>query len=767
MSTNVNLIPILEITLQNIVIPEINRLSDELSEISMYSFGTQRQLDTIKELEVVTMFSDMIREVIDGIEEHTFEKATDLINVLNSYFGVSIIELSNVNTYSDPPPPPPPPPEALNIPKPVITSVTEENDQLYGWFVVPELIESNRPFHPYDTDITFVSDPNLTPSVIDPETGHTLYVQVKTSFTGSTIHHMRRRTDVGRDYRMTNAVVEESMAGTNVWQRKYFDSEPFARISWDTDAGYIGYEIYRNGVLIQTIIGGDIVSYDDKTAEQEVLYTYTIRALWYQYGYYSEISAGVNITLSKYNDTISVPVLNEANVLSSGDVYLSWTNVPEAVEYFIFRDGLGIGSTTELNFIDLEENIPSPKVEVTYHVTAFNELGIQSGPSNSIAVTPLEAIYSVTQSIPTINSATSVKLMWGNSYNITDVRFNIYMNDVLLESDIEGTRTVPDPSKPDVWNVEHVVVVPDTTSERVFYITTTLDTRESDNSNKDGINLTQDPDDVKLWINGIFSYSYQSGRGELPFPSDGIFELRWEYHGTESVSSSYFTMYPQFFEVVEPVNKSVVLTPADNYRVEETLAATTYPPSFPAALFGSANYYDSAGEKVESVYHTTVLSEGTGLDKVYSLEDLLDGGFRLQVTVLGSTIFQIGDVVTFVGYETYTKELINVLVTGGKTYLYFTAHIGDTIPSGTEVIIAPDTPILTLNDLTDNNNYVSVEGTNIGNRLEVGTVFEFDGYGPTQYTVTNTTLSYPVWFVFFSPTRQGGTIPTGTELIII
>ncbi|MDZ4182108.1 MAG: hypothetical protein U1B83_04460, partial [Candidatus Cloacimonadaceae bacterium] len=156
-----------------------------------------------------------------------------------------------------------------------------------------------------------------------------------------------------------------------------------------------GYNVYRDGVLVNYVSGGTVNHYTDYSVPNG-LYTYSVRAV-YSTGESTPASIGGVLVEVLY----PVTTLNYA--VDDDDITLMWTAAATSpgrdasdrafTAYKVYRDGMEIAQTTALSYVDADlsngiyqyyvtalygsgESIPSPEVtvhlEVLYPPTALS-----------------------------------------------------------------------------------------------------------------------------------------------------------------------------------------------------------------------------------------------------------------------------------------------------------------------------------------------------------------------------------------------------------
>ena len=165
----------------------------------------------------------------------------------------------------------------------------------------------------------------------------------------------------------------------------------------ETGDSISGYYIYRSTATSpQQVIGqvsGTTTSYSDTTAAPGVTYNYVVES--YDNQQPTSISQASTVatvtTPSSSSATPSNPVLQSANIISQGEIDLSWTastdsGGPGVAGYYIIRNGQIIASTTGTTFQDLTT---LPLTSYNYEIQAYDSgtPSLTSGDSNAISQT--------------------------------------------------------------------------------------------------------------------------------------------------------------------------------------------------------------------------------------------------------------------------------------------------------------------------------------------------------------------------------------------
>ncbi|MFZ2658613.1 MAG: pre-peptidase C-terminal domain-containing protein [Victivallales bacterium] len=150
------------------------------------------------------------------------------------------------------------------------------------------------------------------------------------------------------------------------------------KITWTAVPGATGYEVYRSGTVGS--IGSPIPAtgteyYDDIGADPTVFY-YQIRANCN--GYYSNYSISSSGFAKLSITTLPAPVMKSVSNCAGNYIKIAWGEVPLAVSYNLYRDGVPYKSLAALSYTEGPADV-SVGQAYKYCVTAVN--GIESAKS--------------------------------------------------------------------------------------------------------------------------------------------------------------------------------------------------------------------------------------------------------------------------------------------------------------------------------------------------------------------------------------------------
>jgi chitodextrinase len=164
-----------------------------------------------------------------------------------------------------------------------------------------------------------------------------------------------------------------------------------ADLSWtDNSTNETGFKIERSltagsGFTQIATVGSNITSYRNSGLTAYTTYYYRV------YAYNINGNSGYsNIdSATPWGDTEapSAPTNLAGSAISSSEINLVWTASTDnigVVGYYIYRNGLKVGSTSGTSYTD---NYLLPNTTYTYQVTAFDQANNESNKSNSIQVT--------------------------------------------------------------------------------------------------------------------------------------------------------------------------------------------------------------------------------------------------------------------------------------------------------------------------------------------------------------------------------------------
>jgi chitodextrinase len=191
-------------------------------------------------------------------------------------------------------------------------------------------------------------------------------------------------------------------------------------LAWNAAVDNVGvsaYEVYRNGLLLQTL-SSSAGSYQDSSVEPQTGYTYAIVAIDAA-GNSSVQSAAAEVTTpAPPADTTppSIPTALAAVAVSGGAISLSWqgsTDATGVVGYDVYRNGQPL-TTTAGTVTSYTDNTVSDATSYTYTVAAFDAApNVSAQSAAATATTPDVTAPSVPNGVTaTAASDTEIDLSW-------------------------------------------------------------------------------------------------------------------------------------------------------------------------------------------------------------------------------------------------------------------------------------------------------------------------------------------------------------------
>lgn len=160
------------------------------------------------------------------------------------------------------------------------------------------------------------------------------------------------------------------------------------RWSESTDnVGVYGYDIYRNGALLDTV-SEDFRMYTDLTVSGSTTYVYNVRA-FDEAGNKSALSPPITVTTPEPEPPPAgppPPVFVRAYFFAGHGAIIVWNWVREAHSYLVFRDGDLVGSTDNYQPFFFDEDAPASG-KATYVIVSVDENGVPGPPSDPAETT--------------------------------------------------------------------------------------------------------------------------------------------------------------------------------------------------------------------------------------------------------------------------------------------------------------------------------------------------------------------------------------------
>lgn len=240
-------------------------------------------------------------------------------------------------------------------------------------------------------------------------------------------------------------------APTNPKNLKVNDvSSDSVSLSWEAatdNVGVMGYLVYRDNQLIQTVTGADL-AYTDNGLTEDTTYTYEVRAVD-QAGNVSVASNAVTArTKLASSSPPAVPLNLKVTSVTTDSVSLSWESATDSIDvigYIIYRDNQliqGVIGAEEVAYTDIglmEDTM------YTYQVRAVDQAGNISEMSNTVTARTKSA-EDLTPPTPPLNlriddvTTNSVSLSWEAAIDDVGVTgYHVYRDDQLIQT-LSGTE---------------------------------------------------------------------------------------------------------------------------------------------------------------------------------------------------------------------------------------------------------------------------------------------------------------------------------------
>lgn len=239
-------------------------------------------------------------------------------------------------------------------------------------------------------------------------------------------------------------------APTNPKNLKVNDvSSDSVSLSWEAatdNVGVMGYLVYRDNQLIQTVTGADL-AYTDNGLTEDTTYTYEVRAVD-QAGNVSVASNAVTArTKLASSSPPAVPLNLKVTSVTTDSVSLSWESATDSIDvigYIIYRDNQliqGVIGAEEVAYTDIglmEDTM------YTYQVRAVDQAGNISEMSNTVTAKTKQTEEILPPAAPLnlrIDDVTtnSVSLSWEAAIDDVGVTgYHVYRDDQLVQT-LSGT----------------------------------------------------------------------------------------------------------------------------------------------------------------------------------------------------------------------------------------------------------------------------------------------------------------------------------------
>lgn len=204
------------------------------------------------------------------------------------------------------------------------------------------------------------------------------------------------------------------------------------QFKWDSfsDMGAIGYNIYKNRILIGTT---NSTSYTDTSIDSLYTYSYTVKA-YDESGYLSKESNVLVIS----NDTTAPSVTQNITLSSKSDtsVTLSWDTSTDNIGvagYCIYRNGTKIATTTSTYYTDTDL---AQATIYNYTIKSYDLAGNFSSGNTLEVMT----YYTLQTSLSYTSASSSLTFNWTRISDVTS--YTIEVDGVLVEGLTENTYTI-------------------------------------------------------------------------------------------------------------------------------------------------------------------------------------------------------------------------------------------------------------------------------------------------------------------------------------
>ena len=240
-------------------------------------------------------------------------------------------------------------------------------------------------------------------------------------------------------------------APTNPKNLKVNDvSSDSVSLSWEAatdNVGVMGYLVYRDNQLIQTVTGADL-AYTDNGLTEDTTYTYEVRAVD-QAGNVSVASNAVTArTKLASSSPPAVPLNLKVTSVTTDSVSLSWESATDSIDvigYIIYRDNQLIQEVIGAEEVAYTDIGLMEDTMYTYQVKAVDPSGNLSEASNAVTARTKSA-EDLTPPTPPLNlriddvTTNSVSLSWEAAIDDVGVTgYHVYRDDQLIQT-LSGTE---------------------------------------------------------------------------------------------------------------------------------------------------------------------------------------------------------------------------------------------------------------------------------------------------------------------------------------
>ena len=213
------------------------------------------------------------------------------------------------------------------------------------------------------------------------------------------------------------------------------------QLSWTASQDYEGvgiqgYYIYRDGVLIKTVLEN---SYTDTGLEPGTSYTYKVSA-FDKAGNESDLSDALLYTTPADNEAPSIPQGIKIASKTGSSITVTWnasTDNYKVEGYKVLRNGTEIGTTKGTSYKDREL---TEGVSYSYAIVAYDKFGNQSEISSSVSAIPLNPHILRVEPVEGVtvggNTNQLFRLFFANSNNLAGTT-------AVFEYTVDGTTWAP------------------------------------------------------------------------------------------------------------------------------------------------------------------------------------------------------------------------------------------------------------------------------------------------------------------------------------
>jgi hypothetical protein len=362
-------------------------------------------------------------------------------------------------------------------------------------------------------------------------------------------------------------------------------SDTTAAISWETDTAATGAINYGTSTSSLTQI--------PSTAGEATTHDATLEDLKAGENYYYNIEATdsdgtYTSTYMNFTTLLSAPENLEAEN-DNNIVTLTWDDVDDARLYYIFQDGTyaDIASTEEYETSEL-----SYTTTYTYYVTAVDQYGLQSDPSNEVTIEIGEEPVNITFVQTTSVTKTTATISWQ-----TDREANSTVRYGTKEENLNLSITDADET------TEHELIIKELEEETTYYFTV--------------ISASTEYDDIEAFSTLGDGTAVEIDNIEVSDITRSTAEISWTTN-VETRGSIYYSTDDSFTQYVKEDSDEVT----HHEEIEELLSGTTY-------------YFKIIADDTESEIQNLTTSES--LYDFIDMEEVPEMWNDLSLTLKGTT----------------------------------------------------------------------------------------------------------------------------------